>query len=148
MGGALLHVSLGFGPIEAWLDASMDALINFHPLHYIADFSVSVGVSFNIDILFIHIHISASVGADLHIEGPEFGGVAQFVERPLIHPFSHADLLAVLISTSSASAWTSVHRPNHHPHKTFYSSGKCYISLAPPVLVWTLQQILIPSRVN
>lgn len=76
MGGALIHVTLGFGPIEAWLDASMDALVNFHPLHYIVDFSVTIGVSFNIDVLFIHIHISASVGAWLHIEGPEFGGSA------------------------------------------------------------------------
>jgi hypothetical protein len=77
MGGALIHVSLAFGPISAWLDAAMDALVNFHPLHYIADFSISVGVRFNLDCCFIHKHISASVGAWLHIEGPEFGGHAR-----------------------------------------------------------------------
>ena len=72
----MLHASLSFGPIEAWLDATFDALIQFHPLHYSVDFSVTVGVRFNLDVLFIHIHISAHVGAQLHIEGPEFGGVA------------------------------------------------------------------------
>jgi hypothetical protein len=79
MGGALIHVSLDLGPLQAWLDAQFDCLINFHPLHYVAEFSVSVGVSFNIDILFIHIHISASIGAFLVIQGPEFGGTAQYV---------------------------------------------------------------------
>jgi hypothetical protein len=73
----MMHVSLAFGPISAWLDATFDALINFHPLHYSVDFDVSIGVTFDADILFIHIHISVQVGASLHIEGPELGGTAQ-----------------------------------------------------------------------
>lgn len=73
----MMHASLAFGPIQAWLDATFDALIQFHPLHYSVDFSVAIGVNFNVDFLFIHIHISAHVGAQLHIEGPEFGGIAQ-----------------------------------------------------------------------
>jgi hypothetical protein len=77
MGGAMMHASLAFGPIEAWLDYSFDALVNFHPLHYSVDLAVTIGVNCNIDILFIHIHISAHIGAQLHIEGPEFGGIAQ-----------------------------------------------------------------------
>lgn len=77
MAGALIHISLSVGPVSAYLDATFDALINFHPLHYIVDFSVSVGVECDIDILFIHIHISIHIGADLHIEGPQFGGNAQ-----------------------------------------------------------------------
>ncbi|KAM7207809.1 hypothetical protein V8F20_001851 [Naviculisporaceae sp. PSN 640] len=76
MAGALIHISLSVGPVSAYLDASFDALINFHPFHYVVEFSVSVGVECDIDILFIHIHISIHIGADLHIEGPEFGGIA------------------------------------------------------------------------
>lgn len=76
MGGARIHVSLDVGPVSAYLDASFDAMINFRPLHYVADMRVSIGVTFDADILFIHIHISVHVGADLHIEGPEFGGKA------------------------------------------------------------------------
>lgn len=77
MAGALIHVTLSVGPVHAWLEASFDALINFHPMHYVVDFRVSIGVAFDLDVWFIHIHISCSVGADLHVEGPEFGGVAQ-----------------------------------------------------------------------
>ena len=76
MAGALIHVSLSVGPVSAYLDASFDALINFHPFHYIVEFSVSIGVECDIDIWFIHIHISIHIGAELHIEGPEFGGIA------------------------------------------------------------------------
>lgn len=77
MGGALIHVSLSLGPISAWLDAGFDCLINFHPLHYMADFEISIGVTFDMDFLFVHIHISCSVGASLSVQGPDFGGVAQ-----------------------------------------------------------------------
>jgi hypothetical protein len=77
MGGAMIHASLVFGPIEAWLDASFDALINFHPLHYTADCQISVGVALNLDIGLIQIHIRIYIGAGLHLEGPEFGGTAQ-----------------------------------------------------------------------
>ena len=73
----MLHASMSLGPIQAWLDAAFDALINFHPLHYNVSFQVSIGVSFNLDFWFIHIHISATVGASLQIQGPEFGGIAQ-----------------------------------------------------------------------
>jgi hypothetical protein len=79
MAGALIHVSLSVGPVSAYLDATFDALINFHPLHYIVEFSISVGVECDIDIWFIHIHISVHIGAELHIEGPSFHGTAQYV---------------------------------------------------------------------
>jgi hypothetical protein len=78
MGGALIHASLSLGPITAWLDAGFDCLINFHPLFYMADFHVAIGVNFDIDFWFIHIHISCSVGAWLSIQGPQFGGIAQY----------------------------------------------------------------------
>jgi hypothetical protein len=76
MGGALIHVTLSVGPVSAWLDAGFDALVQFHPLHYNVDFHVSVGVAFDADVWFVHIHISCSVGAWLEIQGPEFGGIA------------------------------------------------------------------------
>ena len=77
MGGALIHVTLTIGPIQAWLDAGFDALVQFHPLHYLVNFYVDVGVSFNADVWFVHIHISATVGANLEVQGPQFGGTAQ-----------------------------------------------------------------------
>ena len=76
MGGASIRASLSVGPVDAWLDAAFDALINFHPLHYEVGFHVSVGVDCHIDFWFVHIHVTASVGAYLVIQGPEFGGSA------------------------------------------------------------------------
>jgi hypothetical protein len=77
MGGAMIRVTLSIGPVGAWLEASFDCLINFHPLHYSAGFNVSIGVTFDMDFWFIHIHIECSVGAWLTVQGPDFGGVAQ-----------------------------------------------------------------------
>jgi len=51
----MMHLSLELGPLSAYLDASWDALINFNPLHYTVDMRVSVGIEFDLDILFVHI---------------------------------------------------------------------------------------------
>ena len=70
MGGAMLHASLAFGPIKAWLDAAFDVLVNFHPLHYIVNFSISVGVEFDIDVWFIHIHLVHPSGQTCTLRDP------------------------------------------------------------------------------
>jgi hypothetical protein len=51
-------------------------MINYSPFHYIGNFGVSVGVAFTLDCWLFTIHISASIGATLTIQGPPFGGVA------------------------------------------------------------------------
>jgi hypothetical protein len=82
MGGALIYVQLSVGPVNAHLNAGFDALIIFHPLHYVVEFWVDVGVSCHVHILFVSFDISIDLGALLHIEGPSFGGVAQYVFLP------------------------------------------------------------------
>lgn len=74
MGGGRLHAALHAGPLEAWFDAFADFLINYKPFHFLAEISVDVGVKFNIDVWFIHIHISVDVGADLTMWGPPLAG--------------------------------------------------------------------------
>ncbi|ORY16107.1 hypothetical protein BCR34DRAFT_611704 [Clohesyomyces aquaticus] len=77
MGGGALHMGLDVGPVSAWLDISLDVFIQFKPFHYTADLQVSVGCAISIKVWFIHVRIKASVGALLHIEGPDpFGGYA------------------------------------------------------------------------
>lgn len=39
-----------------------------------ADIGLCVGVEFSLELLFITIHISVHLGAELHLEGPPFGG--------------------------------------------------------------------------
>ena len=77
MGGGSLHLGLDVGPVSAWLDILLDVFIQFKPFHYTADLSVSVGCAISINVWFVHVRISVSVGASLHIEGPDpFGGSA------------------------------------------------------------------------
>jgi hypothetical protein len=76
MGGGALHLGLDVGPVSAWLDFSLDVFIQFKPFHYTADLMVSVGCAITINVWFVHARIKCSVGAQLHIEGPDpFGGV-------------------------------------------------------------------------
>lgn len=77
MGGGALLAVYSAGPLGAHFDAYADFLINFHPFHYIGDVGVDVGVSFTMDLLFVTLHISCDAGADVHLEGPGFGGVAR-----------------------------------------------------------------------
>lgn len=74
MGGGRLHASFSAGPIEAWFDAFADFLINYKPFHFNAQAGLAVGVRFNIDILFIHTHISVEIGAQLYLWGPPLAG--------------------------------------------------------------------------
>ncbi|KAK4152314.1 hypothetical protein C8A00DRAFT_16367 [Chaetomidium leptoderma] len=74
MGGGRLHAAFHAGPIEAWFDVFADFLINYKPFHFLAEAGVSVGARFNLDVLFIHIHISVEIGADLTLWGPPFAG--------------------------------------------------------------------------
>jgi hypothetical protein len=74
MGGGRLHASFSAGPIEAWFDAFANFLINYQPFHFIANAKIAVGVKFNIDLLFIHTHISAEVSAELYLWGPPLAG--------------------------------------------------------------------------
>lgn len=50
--------------------------MTFHPFHFIADVGVEVGVEFALELLFVTIHISVHLSADVHLEGPPFGGSA------------------------------------------------------------------------
>ena len=74
MAGARLHASFSAGPISAWFDAFADFLINYKPFHFIGHVSIAVGVSFNIDFLFIHTHMSVEIGAELTLWGPPLAG--------------------------------------------------------------------------
>ncbi|KEF54961.1 uncharacterized protein A1O9_08613 [Exophiala aquamarina CBS 119918] len=76
MAGAFIHCELHVGPVFAYLDAAFDAMVQFEPVHYWVDMHVEVGVECRVRLLFVTIHISISIGAELHIEGPEFGGIA------------------------------------------------------------------------
>lgn len=76
MAGGGLHASWDCGIFSAWFDVTMDILIQWRPFHYQADFSMSLGVNFDLTVAFIHVHFTFHIGADLTIHGPPFGGHA------------------------------------------------------------------------
>ncbi len=76
MAGGGLHASWNCGIFSAWFDVTIDILIQWRPFHYRADFSMSLGVSFDLKVLFVNIHFTFHIGATLNIHGPAFGGHA------------------------------------------------------------------------
>jgi hypothetical protein len=75
MAGGSLSATWESGNLKAWFDASMDFLIAWKPFHYEADFHISVGASYTYHFFGTH-QITAHVGADVSIWGPEFSGTA------------------------------------------------------------------------
>ena len=77
MAGGHLEAAYHKGDFKASFDAAAHFLINWKPFHYEGKMHVDIGVSFSIDVLVGTVHISADVGADLELWGPEFGGHAK-----------------------------------------------------------------------
>ncbi|WP_214105159.1 DUF6603 domain-containing protein [Acrocarpospora catenulata] len=75
MAGGSLNATWHDGSLKAWFDASMDFLIGWHPYHYDASFHISVGASYTFHFFGTHT-ITAHVGADVQLWGPEFSGRA------------------------------------------------------------------------
>jgi hypothetical protein len=76
MGGGRLDVAFNAGLLSAYLSAYADFLINFHPFFFTGNVGVAVGVEFELEILFISIHIGVTLSAQVHLQGPPFGGSA------------------------------------------------------------------------
>lgn len=75
MAGGHLELTYQSGDLKAWLKAGADFLIAWKPYHYDAHIYVTIGASYTYHFFGTH-HITAEVGADLHLWGPDFGGTA------------------------------------------------------------------------
>ncbi len=75
MAGGHLQATWQSGSLKAWFTAGADFLIAWKPYHYDALVYVDMGVSYTFHFFGTH-HITVDVGADLHIWGPEFSGIA------------------------------------------------------------------------
>jgi hypothetical protein len=72
MAGMQFSASFSLGGIRAWFSTGVDFLISWAPFYYRANAYVNVGCSVNLGLF----TISVSVGADLLVWGPAFGGKA------------------------------------------------------------------------
>ncbi len=76
MAGGGLQATWNCGIFSAWFDVAVNVLIQWRPFYYQIGFSMSLGVSFDLKILFVHIHFTFHIGAQLAIAGPPFHGHA------------------------------------------------------------------------
>jgi hypothetical protein len=77
MTGSRVEATYGPDWIQVWFTAYFDVLVTRDPFHYELDIGVSVGARLRIEVCFfacVHIEISVSVGASLHLAGPPFHG--------------------------------------------------------------------------
>jgi hypothetical protein len=75
MAGGHLSATWISGNLKAWFRLGADFIISWKPYFYDASMYLDMGVSYTYHFFGTH-HISVDVGADLHIWGPEFSGVA------------------------------------------------------------------------
>ncbi|MET8136836.1 DUF6603 domain-containing protein [Streptomyces sp. NPDC005251] len=75
MAGGSFSATFDDGALKAWFSASMDFLIGWSPYHYEADFWANIGASYTFSFFGTHT-ISAQVGAQVSLWGPEFTGRA------------------------------------------------------------------------
>lgn len=74
MAGGSLSMNFHLGDLKAWFTAQADMLITFNPFYFNVYISVSVGVSYRLNLLFTTTTITVSLGAKLNFYGPEVGG--------------------------------------------------------------------------
>ncbi|MDF5736618.1 MULTISPECIES: DUF6603 domain-containing protein [unclassified Nostoc] len=72
MAGGFLEANFHQGGIKAWFNVHTDFLISWKPLHFEAEFSVSIGCSVDLALFTLSVHI----GVGLHLWGNPFGGTA------------------------------------------------------------------------
>jgi hypothetical protein len=77
MAGGKMALTYKDGDLQAWFKAVADFLISWKPFHYDIGIGITVGVSYRVNIAFIHKTITLELGVDVQMWGPEFGGEAQ-----------------------------------------------------------------------
>ncbi|MET9216995.1 MULTISPECIES: DUF6603 domain-containing protein [unclassified Nocardia] len=77
MAGGQLAVRFHAGPVRAWCEAKMDALLQWNPFYFDVGVRVSMGVSASVKIVFVRITITVEVGVGLTVWGPPTGGRAK-----------------------------------------------------------------------
>lgn len=74
MAGGALAIVFKDGNLKAWFTAHADLIIFFKPFEFIASIGISIGVSYRLNLLFIHKTITVELGADMSLWGPPTGG--------------------------------------------------------------------------
>jgi hypothetical protein len=76
MAGGKLSAVYQAGPLRAWFYAGADFLINWQPFSYDIAMGVRIGVSYVLSAVDTNQSLTIEIGAQLHLWGPPFGGLA------------------------------------------------------------------------
>ncbi|MCU0436027.1 MAG: hypothetical protein MUC87_21400 [Bacteroidia bacterium] len=76
MAGGNLSATYQSGDVKAWFTANADFLMRYKPFSFDASMAVSVGASYKLNLWLTTKTVSVTVGANLHLWGPEFAGSA------------------------------------------------------------------------
>ncbi len=76
MAGGNLHADFHAGDIKAWFDLGANFIISWKPYYYDAEFHISIGAEVSVNVLLGTVRKTIHAGADVHVWGPEFSGVA------------------------------------------------------------------------
>lgn len=77
MAGGELDATYHDGDLRAWFKAWANVLIYWNPFHFDIAIGITVGASYRMNLLFTHVTMEASLGATLHLYGPETGGTVR-----------------------------------------------------------------------
>lgn len=72
-----LHINFVLSPglLRAWFDAYADLLLNYAPFNVVVTGGLTIGVLYNTDTQFIHIHVSVEVSATPYPYGALIAGI-------------------------------------------------------------------------
>lgn len=76
MAGGHLEAVWNSGSLSAWFKLGADFIVSWQPYFYDAHFYIDIGASYTFHFFGTH-HIRVSLGADLHVWGPDFSGIAK-----------------------------------------------------------------------
>jgi beta-lactamase superfamily II metal-dependent hydrolase len=115
--GGELAMNFQAGNLSAWIDAYADVTLNWKPFHFEAEFGITIGASYRLDLLFATVTITAELGATLELFGPPTGGqvtvewdIISFTipfgssRPPPPNPLTWSDMQAMLPNTGTADA--------------------------------------------
>lgn len=72
--GGRLAATYTSGLLSAWFTAYLDVLIQWNPFYLEMALGISIGVAFTIKVWFVKVRVSISVGINLALWTPPFGG--------------------------------------------------------------------------
>ena len=91
MAGGKFEASATFGPAWAHVEFGADGIVYFDPFRFEVDVYARISAGITIDVWIGEITISISIGATIHVEGPNFSGRASFEVGPLSATVSFGD---------------------------------------------------------